>query len=526
MIKLSVKDKNSASFCTRLSVLLRTMNNFAIAAGHELTAETAADILKAGGNAIDAAIAAFLVSWVAEPFMSSGGGGAFAQVFEAKGEAYLFDFFCQTPQKKRSPKDLDFYPILVDFGDATEEFYIGRGSTAVPGSIAGVFALHQQFGTIPMQELVKPAIKAAKEGVVINNFQHFDLQLLSPIIKASKQAEHFYVKDKIVEKGDILKMSELADFLEYMGTEGKNAFYKGEVAKKMVQDHHENGGLLTQKDLDNYRVLVRKPLRFSYNDHTVLTNPLPSIGGSIMVLLLHFLNKIDATKNPKGVAHIKEIYEAMRQAVAVGKTPLQLAKALQKIIPNFTFDSNRNSNRHGSTSHFNIIDKWGNAVAFTMTIGEGSAHFVENTNIHLNNMLGELSLMPNGYHSWIANTRLSSMMAPSIVLDKMGKPNIILGSGGASRIPSAIMQVLNNLINYNLPLEQAVDYPRLHLEHQRFNVEYGFDTSFEGIKNPDQLLLWNQQSLFFGGVHTIYKKGNSYIAKGDDRRDGVAIVGN
>lgn len=499
------------------------MNNIAISAGHHLTKQTAADVLLSGGNAIDAAIAAFLVAWIAEPCMASGGGGAFANIYTANKKAYLFDFFCQTPQIKRPASDLDFFPILVDFGDTKEEFYIGTGSTATPGSIDGIFTMHQHFGTIPMKELVLPAIAAAKNGVIVDSFQGHDIGLLRPIFEASTQAASFFIDGKLVQKGDRIKMPFLADFLDYMGTEGKAAFYKGEVANNIINTHKKKGGLLTQKDFDDYKTIIRKPLSYNYNNTSVLTNPLPSIGGSILILLLHYLGKIDPKKSPKSYAHILEVYQAMKKVVRIGKSTKELYAAIRKIVPNFEYSPALSSNKHGSTSHFNIIDKWGNAVALTTTIGEGSSNFVHGTNIHMNNMLGELSLMPDGYHSWQPNIRLSSMMAPTIVVDTFGKPIIVTGSGGASRIPSAIMQVLNYLINYELPLNEATDFPRLHLEHGIFNIEYGFESPLHSKEIDDKVLAWKDTSMFFGGVHSIYKQGNQYVAKGDERRDGVAL---
>jgi gamma-glutamyltranspeptidase/glutathione hydrolase len=166
--------------------------SFAISAGHEKTAEAASEILKSGGNAYDAAIAAFFASCVAEPCMTGLGGGAFANVFTADGQSMIFDFFCQTPQVKKIAEAVDFYPITVNFGTTTEIFHVGKGSSGVPGAIAGVYALHEKFGSMPMRELVQPAIDLAKNGIVINDFQYFDFQLLESILKVDKQANSVF----------------------------------------------------------------------------------------------------------------------------------------------------------------------------------------------------------------------------------------------------------------------------------------------------------------------------------------------
>lgn len=508
------------SYFSKSKNQLSSMTNFAISTGHELTTETAYEILKAGGNAVDAAIAAFMVAWVAEPCMASGGAGAFANVYAHDGRAWLYDFFAQTPSSKQTAGKVDFFPVEVDFGDTTEEFHIGKGSNGVPGSIAGIFAMHEHLGSMPMKDLVQPAIQAAKEGVVINNFQDYDIKLLAPILKhANECKDAFFPNGELISKGQTLRLPELADFLDYMSREGADAFYKGEIAAKIEADHQNGGGFLTRADLENYKVIIRKPLSYSYKGKTILTNPFPSIGGSIIVLLLDYL--ADGIEHPLGEQHLMRWYSAMKDLRDAGMSLSALAQQLKKVLQ----VPKNYSNKHGSTSHLNVVDAKGNAVSLSMTIGEGSGYFVPGTGIHLNNMLGESALLPNGFHSWYPNTRLSSMMAPTIVLDEKKQVEIVLGSGGASRIPSAIAQVLNYLIDYELSLEDAVNYPRVHLGHGIFNVEHGFSSSLQHGDFPDQKLFWNSKSLFFGGVHTICRKGNTYQAVGDDRRDGVAQVG-
>ena len=495
---------------------------FAISGGHEATTNTAFDVLKAGGNAFDAAIAAFMVSFVAEPFMSSAGAGAFANVFTASGKAKVYDFFCQTPKYKRSINEVEFYPVEVDFGEEKEYFHIGRGSTAVPGSIAGIYALHEQLGTIPMKELAQAAIQYAKEGIPVNNFQRLDMELLENIARATPETRAMFCRDdQLLNIGEKMYMPQLADFLEYMSHEGKNAFYQGEVAQSLVADHQANGGFLTLEDLKNYQVIIRDPLQLPYRDKTVLTNPLPSTGGSILVLALAYLSKLDLAKDPMGSDFVLHLHQAFQKVEQGGKLPQELQVRLQQLYKELK--NNQASEKRGSTSHFNIIDKWNNAISLTMTIGEGSATYIKGTDIHLNNMLGEAPLMPNGFHSWLPNIRLSSMMAPTIVLNNEGKPEIILGSGGSSRIPSAILQVLHYLIDYGFSLEDAINAPRLHLSKETLFMENGFQFNEKKTSISQELKRFKGTSLFFGGVHTILSRQNDLFAKGDERRDGVAL---
>ena len=211
----------------------------AIAAGHEITLETAKEILLAGGNAFDAAIAAHLSMFVTEPFMASAGGAGFAMTYQ-KGQCRFYDFFCQTPRSKSLHGPLDFNPITVDFGTEQEVFHIGMAAAAVPGTIAGLFKLHDDLGSLPFGELIAIPAKLAKDGVELNYFQAHDLDLLAPIAKASKEGEAiFYSNGNKKVKGDLIKLPQMADFLHVLEEEGSKGFYQGEIAARVAQDSME-----------------------------------------------------------------------------------------------------------------------------------------------------------------------------------------------------------------------------------------------------------------------------------------------
>ena len=433
-------------------IIKKENRNAAIAAGHEITAATAVEVMKAGGNIFDAAIAAFMVAWVTEPCMASAGGGGFATVQTEHGQSTVLDFFCQTPSHKRRVEEVDFYPVEIDFGATKEIFHIGRGSVAVPGAVAGVFELHRHYGYMPMRTLVQPAIKAAKAGVRLNNFQHIDVVLLEPILGVSERGRtQFFDGQALKNVGDLIQMPLLADFLEFIAREGPNAFYKGEIAKKIVADQQANGGYLNMADFENYKVIRRKPLAFSYGDRQVLTNPSPSKGGNV---LKAFLKEWEA--DSETVAWLKESHLQ------------KLHRIFQKMTIKPKAPSPSSNEKRGSTTHLGIMDDRGNGISLTVSNGEGCGHFIEGTDIHLNNMLGEAALMPNGFHNWGANTRMFSMMSPTLVLNKNRALEMALGSGGAGRIPYAIGQVLINLLHFKQPLNEAVNSPRVSFTRRYF----------------------------------------------------------
>ena len=498
---------------------------YAISAGHELTAQVAEDVLLDGGNAFDAAVAAFLTSWITEPCMSGAGGGGFAMTYTRDQQASLVDFFCQTPLHKQSTERAEYYPVYIDFGDEMEEFHIGHGSAAVPGSVAGIFHLHERFGSIPMHRLVQPAIKHASEGVPLNSFQHLDLVLLKPIFAKAQRGRELYFDDgHLVDIGDVIKMPYMADVLDYLGKEGSDGFYRGEIASRIVEQSAVSGGHLTAQDLINYEVIERDPLRIPFRDQQILLNPFPSLGGSLMACFLGFIQDIMLNAHFLSDAHFHALTHGLIHCDRLQKDPARIAADLEAAY-GLNVSGKSGPLKPGGTSHLNIVDKHDNAVALSMSIGEGSAFYIEDTDIQMNNMLGEAALLPNGRQSWQPDVRLSSMMSPTIVTRSTGAFLCALGSGGASRIPYMIGQTISHLLDYNKELIEAIAAPRIHAEHGQINVEPGFELLHDEFEKF-VVKQWSKQSLFFGGVHTVMDDDGIFNAIGDSRRDGVAIVRN
>ncbi|MFK8006721.1 MAG: gamma-glutamyltransferase [Saprospiraceae bacterium] len=483
----------------------------AISAGHETTLAVAKEILLAKGNAFDAAIAAHFAMFIAEPCMASAGGNGFALTRTAKGDIQFFDFFCQTPINKKNLNGLDFYPVEIDFGSDSETFHVGLGSAAVPGSIAGVFEMHRRFGTIPMKELVQPAIQLAKEGVPLDTFQAFDFQLLEPIFRQDPKVKNIFFKPngKIKEEGDLIQMPRMADFLTFIASEGKRGFYQGEIAKKIAEDSQQRGGFLMRADFENYQVNVLDPLKFNYKNRIIYLPNGPSKGGAMLAMMLSQVNKNESS-----------LALAMETTQSMVADEFKIKTHLDHLVPNnnFKFQPSISSNR--GTSHFNILDRWGNAVSLTSSIGEGCGYFIPDTNMQLNNMLGEIFLLPDGAHSWVPNTRLHSMMTPTIITQKNGDLEFIAGSGGAGRIPFAIGQVIFQLYEKQNNLRESTHHPRVHFQEEKFQIERGFDFSLE----KENTVFWEELAMYFGGVHSIFNDGKKLEAIGDVRRYGVAEV--
>ncbi len=506
-----------------------------IAAGHPKTAEAGIEILRNGGNAFDAAVAAILTSFVAEPGLTSAAGGGFLLAHTQANQNILFDFFTQTPCQKRNLGEINFYPVEMDFGGAVQEFHIGLGSMAVPGNIAGVFQVHKRLGRLPFTVVAEPAIHYAKNGVKLNKFQYYCLaSILKPIIIDYKEGRQFFrPTGEVIEPEGILIMKDFADTLAYLAEKGAREFYEGDIAHRLVKDCQDLGGHLTLEDLKNYRVIEREPLVIDYRGNTLVTNPPPSSGGTLIAFALKLLSKIDVASLGFGTTHHLEILGQVMQLTNEARKDGYDANLYQSDIAekflsnehlvNYEHKLTETVNKWGSTTHLSVVDGEGNAASVTTSNGEGSGYVIPGTGIMVNNMLGEDDLNPQGFHQWQENVRISSMMAPTIVL-KDNQPEIVLGTGGSKRIRTAILQVISNILDFKMSVKEAVDSPRVHWENDVFHVEPGFaEEEINKLRLPanNQLVRWQEKNLFFGGVHTVLETSEGLIeGAGDKRRDG------
>lgn len=492
---------------------MSTAPSYAICAGHRETARAAAEVLDMGGNAVDAAVASMWMMMLAEPCMASSGAGGFAMI-EWEGKTVSLDFFCQTPRAKRSASELDFYPVTVDFGGTTEDFYVGRGAAATPGMVAGIFAMHDRYGRISMPELASITVAAAKEGVMLDRFQAYDWQLLRDIyaIEPTVRDIFFRADGSLKLEGDLVQMPEMSNAIDLIAIEGSALFYKGDMAHLIAADSRADG-TLTLVDLAHYDVQWRKPLSFNYHQHKIHTTPAPSVGGALIASYL--LAVQDSTASDDGKLPLAAISAWTRNLSDDNEA---LLSHLQQ--HGLSHSTQPLAKKWGGTSHFNIVDNDRNAVAVTISIGEGNGYFIPGTGMQMNNMLGEAALLPAGYHSWEKDVRLRSMMTPTIVQNDRGHLTMALGSGGAGRIPQMIAQVIDQRLREGLSLADAVDAPRHYYDGTVLQLE-PYSSVWHETMSINQ---WDQPSLYFGGVHAVANGKLSLAAVPDHRRYGFAIV--
>lgn len=508
-----------------------------IAAGHQKTAEAGKIMFELGGNAFDAAIAAMLASFVVESTLASAGGGGFLLAHTQEHENILFDFFCQTPRTKKPQEQIDFYGTDINFGGEIQQFHIGLGSIAVPGCLAGVFEIHKKLGILPFALVAEPAINYAKNGFIIQEFNRYCQQLLAPIILQEPESRKIYApQGQLLQVGQTFYMTDFAATLTELIQQGVQSFYQGEIAQQIVRDLAKES-YLTAEDLQDYRVLCRKPLKIKYRNYELLTNPPPSSGGILIAFALKLLETYNLENmkfgNQQHLQILAEIMCLTNQArqkkydAYLYQDDIAQLFLSPECLENYQKQFQTTLNKWGSTTHISVMDEQGNAASVTTSNGEGSSYIIPGTGIMLNNMLGEADLNPLGFHQWQENQRISSMMSPTIVL-KEGKPKIVLGSGGSNRIRTAIFQVISNLIDFNLPLEVAVSSPRVHWENNIYSLEpaAGRAEIIDHLNLPEEtlVLLWQQQNMFFGGVHTVgQRKDGTLEGAGDPRREGIAL---
>jgi gamma-glutamyltranspeptidase / glutathione hydrolase len=516
----------------------------AVAAGHPLTAEAGARILEAGGNAVDACVAAGFVSWVSESPLTGPGAGGFMLVHRASDRSdRLLDFFVALPGRGlEGEAAAAMVEVQVPFDEHTLQlFRIGGASCGVPGAVAGLGEAHRLFGRMPWQELVAPAIEVARGGVRLLPQQAFLHAILDVALRAEDEGRKIYGTRAPLREGESLLMDDLADTLEILAAEGARVFYEGSLARAMSQAVRERGGLLTEQDLADYRVIRRRPVRARFGSHEFVSNGPPSSGGLLIAFALRVLDRLGMPGPPGSAAALAALAEVMREAtLARGGSflrSLYRGGLASKLLDDRSVDAAaRRAHGRGrpaareaagvpSTTHISVVDGAGNAASLSASTGCGSGVIVPGTGVHVNNMLGETDLNV-GERRVGAGRRLTSMMAPSVVLAD-GHPCIVVGSAGSIRLRAAILQIIVNIVGHGMRVEDAIAAPRIHLEGDELNVEGGIDPDVADELNERgyDVVRWSDRNLYFGGASAVaWNEEGDLEAAGDPRRGGAGIV--
>jgi gamma-glutamyltranspeptidase/glutathione hydrolase len=479
-----------------------------------LTAQVGAQVLREGGNAVDAAVAAMLMSFVAEPLLTGLGAGGYMLVAGGGVEPALLDFFVVAPDPATDGRPAELEAIDVSFGDAKQIFYIGPASCGIYGAPAGVCEAARRWGTVPLQTLVAPAAKLAAEGVALNHSQAYVARILSDLLRSTPECAALWApRGNVLREGEVLRNPELAHALLRLAQEGAEPFYHGDIAVAVCDWVGNRGGLIGRDALARYAAIERAPLAVGYRDRQVLTNPPPSAGGILLAYALALLDRQPPPPNVELLLEAMEAAQAERTAEFIG------GLSEDGFQQRFLSSKLRGGSALGSTTHISVLDRAGCACSVTTTNGEGSGVVVPGTGMHLNNVMGEEDLSPLGFHRHPAGGRLPSMMAPTVVMGD-GGVELVLGSAGSNRIRSALLQTIVAAVDRGLDAAAAVHAPRVHFEAGTVYHEPGVEVA---AREGREVVRFGDINLFFGGVQAVQCLDGEMLGAGDPRRGGVAV---
>jgi gamma-glutamyltranspeptidase / glutathione hydrolase len=521
-----------------------------VVTSHPLASDVGVDILRRGGNAVDAAVAVAFALAVVHPVAGNIGGGGFMIVRTHDGTVRALDF------REAAPSGATRSMYVDSAGNVLESSLTGHLSVGVPGSVAGLFEAHRKFGRLPWKEVLAAAIKLARDGHVLDGVRSRQIAAdAARLARFPASQAQFLVNGGAPAPGTRFVQPDLARTLQLVADSGPRVFYRGSVAELIVQEMARGGGLITREDLTRYRAKWRDPIAIGYRGYTIYTMPPPSGGG---VTLAEILNVMEgyATVPPFGSARLMHLQtESMRRAYTDRNAflgdpdfvDMPLSRLLSKAYAatmRADIDPRRATptppvagvrSEGTETTHFSVVDADGNAASCTTTLNNdfGSAVTVSGAGFLLNDEMDDFSSAPGkpnlfGLVQGEANAiapgkRMLSAMTPSIVLDPAGRLFLVLGSPGGSRITTAVYQVLSNVIDQGMPLAAAVAAPRLH--HQALPDAVYLERDGFVRASVDSLEAMGHQVSVWGyktDVNAIAHAAAGWVGVADPRRGGGA----
>lgn len=531
-------------------------NNAMVVSARQEASKIGVDILKKGGNAFDAMAATGLALAVAYPFAGNLGGGGFMVYRQANGDIGGIDY------REKAPLAATKNMYLDDTGNVIpEKSTHGALAVGVPGSIAGIFAVHEKLGILPLKVILEPVIALAYKGVVVTKNQADRIHNYQPEYRKVNKDSIMFEKDW--KEGDTIRYVALAKTLERILINGKDEFYKGETAKKLVKFLQHNGGNITLEDFAKYEVKWRNPITFNYDDLKIISMAPPSSGGICLAQIMKMIEPYDLKSyGHNSLKTIQVITEAERRAyadrsyylgdpdfVSIPTDELISNEYLQSRMLDFSFDDATPSSNvsHGNikvvesneTTHYSIIDQFGNAISATTTLNGayGSKLYCTELGFFLNNEMDDFSSKPGvpnmfGLIGAEANSiqpekRMLSSMTPTIV-EKNGELFMSVGTPGGSTIITSVLQTILNVHEFNMTMQEAVDAPRFHhqwlpdviqMEPNSFNKNLVIQLQNKGY------VINEKDSPVIGKVDGIMLLIDKKLEGGADRRGDDTAVG-
>ena len=528
-----------------------------VASGKYEASKIGIQILEAGGNAIDAAVAVGFALGFAEPNATGVGGGGFMTLrLASTGETVFIDFRERAP----SAASPEMWQTYTDANGNTavigSQKTLGGKSSGIPGEVAGMLYALENYGTMSREEVLRPVADLARAGLTVSPTLNSDMMNSYDTMLLYSESGDLFLKDidgmkMPYEVGEVFKNPEYAKLMEKIIAEGRDGFYKGEVAKAIVDTVNKYGGLFTMEDMANYEVEVLEPIKGTYRGYEIISSPPPSSGGTIIVQILNILENFDLpSMEDNSAEELHLISEAFKMAYADrgeymgdvkfvdvpldGLVSKDYAKLLsEKIDPNVSMENVMPDDpwmfEHEDTTHFSVADKEGNIVAVTQTVNYvfGSKVAIPGWGFVMNNEMDDFVVGAGHPNSIAGNKTPLSSMSPTVILTPEGEPYAVLGSPGGTTIIAAVAQVISNLIDHGMTMQEAVDAPRIS--------GYNNNTiSYESRIDPEEIAKleaighiceasddWNRS---FGSVNAVrYAPDGTLDGAGDPRRDGKAL---
>lgn len=500
----------------------------AVAGPSTLSADAGAAIARAGGNAVDATIASMLVAMTTEPGVCGLGGGGFISVWPRDGDPVTIDAYAAMPGKGRPPgAPFQMWDAEFDYGGRLVT-RVGHGSVAVPGALAGLSVAAERFGTLPWKVLCEPIIDIAERGFPLPVASRYYLEGAGDVIYGWHQESYraFHQGDRLLDAGENIVIEGFADAMRHIAEKGAESLYTGEFAQLLVSEMEAGGGRITAEDLATYEVFIRQPYIENVNGWHMATNPGPAVGGATLLALIHLLEEPPlgewTAEALARFAHIQQFVLGYRREnldAAPDRT-----EAVMRLIGMLDEKTLRAALGSPSTVHISAADMSGNVCSSTMSAGYGSGLTIPGTGLWLNNSLGEIELNPAALDPQPGD-RLLSNMAPTVARKDTGS-TLAIGSPGADRITTALAMTIANVILRDMPLQAAVDHPRLHVEFADAGPqvvhEPGLDVSAVDLPTRG----FDAPHMYFGGVAAAARtRTGDLTGASDPRRSGGVSLG-
>ncbi len=505
------------------------MTSVAVASTSQLAADAARELAAEGGNAVDCALAAALLAMNTEPGVCAMAGGAYITVWSAGSDPVTIDGNVAIPGAGLANAERGHGAVNVSmkYGGGIETL-VGTGSVAIPGTLAAIEHAWKKFGVAEWKSIFAPTIRAVREGFPLSAACHYYLGYSGECIFGRSDDGYnalHHADGSLYDAGTLIAVPHLADTLEAIAHEGARIFYEGDLGQALVTHCQDGGGMLTSIDLASYTALERRPLTVDIGDWRIASNPPPAVGGTMLAAML--IACADLGDAQWTSVALERLIESQRACLDYRKRHLDLAEDVDTAAARLIeiARSGRLPDRwtSASTVHTSVVDEDGTGCAITASSGYGSGEMPAGTGLWLNNCLGEIELNRRGLDAGPSGARLPSNMAPSVA--RRDGAVLAVGSPGADRITTALQQFLINYLQMNMPLEDAIAHPRVHIDTSGKQVRL---MSEPGLDLPDVDLptkIFPDISMYFGGVGAaVFDSDAGLLCAADPRREGGTCI--